>query len=494
MERRRLESWKEIASHLGRAVRTVQRWEKEANLPVYRLPGGGLERVFAYTDELDEWMHTAKPGGNGNGGHPPAHPAGTEQAPLSPAEASPNGSDALYRTDPPDPTDQTDRSQQPGTVPPRWLPRLPRPWKTGLAVAALVVIVSGGFLFWRTGGHPAGAASAGPAVDSLRMESRTLAALDAAGSILWQRRFPAPLVLAPDVPNENPMLREARMQAMEDLDGNGRREILVVTGSDSDGRGSWTLHALSEDGRELWAFQPARPWKVGKERFDASWTILYFLIDDLDGDGRREILLNACHSNRHLACLFVLDSSGQAVAEYPHNGPLAILTAYDLNDDGWKELLAGGTSRELHLGCFMVLDSRRLPREQREESVFATQAANGPAGREIAYLLFPQHCLAAATLPAGVVPDIRVTSDAVIVGTESAPRPPCSVPGGLIYTFNHRLELQRVETNSGYQVQHRCLEEQGWLDHSYSDAELDRFRRVLYWDGAKFSEQPSVRW
>src|SRR5437870_2840088 len=55
IERRRLTSWKEIASHLRREVRTVIRWEKERGLPVHRVPGGRGRSVFAYTDELDRW-------------------------------------------------------------------------------------------------------------------------------------------------------------------------------------------------------------------------------------------------------------------------------------------------------------------------------------------------------------------------------------------------------------------------------------------------------
>jgi len=38
----RLDSWKEIAAHLKRDVRTVQRWEKTASLPVRRLHKPGL--------------------------------------------------------------------------------------------------------------------------------------------------------------------------------------------------------------------------------------------------------------------------------------------------------------------------------------------------------------------------------------------------------------------------------------------------------------------
>lgn len=51
----RLDSWKAIAAFLGRDERTVQRWEKERSLPVYRIPGE-RGRVFAYQEELTEWL------------------------------------------------------------------------------------------------------------------------------------------------------------------------------------------------------------------------------------------------------------------------------------------------------------------------------------------------------------------------------------------------------------------------------------------------------
>jgi len=53
---KRLDSWKEIAAFLGRAERTVKRWETERGLPVHRVPGAGRSAVFAYTIELTEWL------------------------------------------------------------------------------------------------------------------------------------------------------------------------------------------------------------------------------------------------------------------------------------------------------------------------------------------------------------------------------------------------------------------------------------------------------
>ncbi|MGA6981779.1 MAG: tetratricopeptide repeat protein [Candidatus Sulfotelmatobacter sp.] len=54
--RKRLDSWKEIATFFGRDERTVKRWEKDRGLPVYRVPGSARGGVFAYAEELTEWL------------------------------------------------------------------------------------------------------------------------------------------------------------------------------------------------------------------------------------------------------------------------------------------------------------------------------------------------------------------------------------------------------------------------------------------------------
>jgi hypothetical protein len=51
----RLNGWKDIALHLGKGARTVQRWEKLYGLPVQRIGREGGEIVFAFRDEIDRW-------------------------------------------------------------------------------------------------------------------------------------------------------------------------------------------------------------------------------------------------------------------------------------------------------------------------------------------------------------------------------------------------------------------------------------------------------
>jgi|SRR5579883_625883 len=51
-----LNSWKEISAHLGRGVRTAQRWERDLGLPVRRPRGKHRSAVIAFRKELDLWL------------------------------------------------------------------------------------------------------------------------------------------------------------------------------------------------------------------------------------------------------------------------------------------------------------------------------------------------------------------------------------------------------------------------------------------------------
>ncbi len=56
-----LESWKEVAAHLQRDVRTVIRWEKKEGLPIHRHHHLSRSSVYAYPSELDAWRANRRP-------------------------------------------------------------------------------------------------------------------------------------------------------------------------------------------------------------------------------------------------------------------------------------------------------------------------------------------------------------------------------------------------------------------------------------------------
>jgi tetratricopeptide (TPR) repeat protein len=84
--KKRLDSWKEIATFFGRDERTVKRWEKERGLPVYRVPGSARGGVFAYAEELAEWLKA--PNLNWESGETAAEVISTDEVRKPPVPAN----------------------------------------------------------------------------------------------------------------------------------------------------------------------------------------------------------------------------------------------------------------------------------------------------------------------------------------------------------------------------------------------------------------------
>jgi len=74
-EEDKLDSWKEIAGYLDRHVSTVQRWEKEGDLPVHHLVHKKRGSVYAYRSEIDAWRKARSTQTNG-------HPEKAESLPV----------------------------------------------------------------------------------------------------------------------------------------------------------------------------------------------------------------------------------------------------------------------------------------------------------------------------------------------------------------------------------------------------------------------------
>ncbi len=121
----RLDGWKEVAGYLRRGIRTVKRWEAERRLPTHRVPGGGRPSVYAFTNELDDWLHTRE---------------GVELEGLSDEPDSPESRPDLFPAAPPaEPLGAFNPSNASAFGLP--LPRSRR-WSVAVAVVALALVAS----------------------------------------------------------------------------------------------------------------------------------------------------------------------------------------------------------------------------------------------------------------------------------------------------------------------------------------------------------------
>ncbi len=237
-----LDGWKAIADYLGKSIRTAQRWRSEFGLPVHRLGGQEGEGVYAFRSEIDEWRRTRRQRGAVNGGDPPD-------------ASGENGSHITPR---------------PGSAGLEIAPA--RPWRRWAWVAlALAVVAVSAWVGWREWRRSA---------SYWTVRDGVLIVFDAERRVLWEKTFerplldavyfglPDPLRLGGPVEGTGPSGSRAARAELADLDGDRRREILIVPHY-ADAPVQEHLVCYDSRGRETWRYAPSDTAVFGTERLGA---------------------------------------------------------------------------------------------------------------------------------------------------------------------------------------------------------------------------------
>jgi hypothetical protein len=328
--RRRLTSWKEIASHLGRDVRTVLRWEKQRGLPVYRVPGETGRVVFAYTDELDAWAH----GGREEKPDAAAPPLVEEDSAPAAAVVTATPSARV-----------------------RWL------WPA----AALVLAAAGLGAVWKWRARVPAAE-----IESAFVTAASVQATTADGRVLWA--YPLPHSI------------ETQYSSVKviDIDGDAHPDVvasLIVRPTPADTEGA--LLALDHAGHKLWERRIGESRTFGGAEFLAPW-----LPDNLDAfeiDRKVYFAWAVHHHTWWPSLLAVFDGRGNRVGAFVNSGWIRNST---VSGDG-RYLLAGGISNARNGAAFAVLDPRHPDGSSPETPGSPYECRDCPQGVPLRYYVIP---------------------------------------------------------------------------------------------------------
>jgi hypothetical protein len=345
-----LTSWKEIAAYLDRDVRTCVRWEKRYGLPVHRLERDSKAKVFAYKEQIDQWL--------------------AERSALTSAPAA-------------------------CQVPRRhWF----RPFPVLFALAGLAAAAY--FLFFR--------APAGPGVPAdFRIAGAKLIVIDAKGRELWRHDTRLPDLEKEDVYRGR--FQEKRSGAdyipvwpyvmIRDINGDGRPEVLFSTQTISEDR-EGTLLCFDDRGTELWRREAGRELEFGGRPFRREYRIFGFNVDDYDGDGALEVLVLSHHKPDWPCQAVLFDPAGKLEGEYWNAGYLMDGAAGDVDGDGRNELVLSGVNNEYRRGCVAIFKAGGL-RGGSPQLEAAFRSPDIGEGGQSAYILFPKSDVHAAIRQAG---------------------------------------------------------------------------------------------
>jgi hypothetical protein len=454
----RLNGWKEIALHLGKGARTVQRWEKLYGLPVHRLGREGGEIVFAFRDEIDRWVARTERERAANGDGPPGDLEGGGDTPGLPAPAP--------------------KGVEPVPVPSR------RRWAMA---GGLLLLVGAGFAtlsVLRGPAPPRAAADTGRQPAAWRLANESLAVFDVNGALLFEHRFDVPLLAAVTSESRLPEVGSAPV-VIADVDGDGRSEVLVnVNATDLANR---KLYCFEADGRVRFTHQPTGTRRFGDDEYADPW-LGYRTFVTRGPEGRRRLWAVFTHNMLFPAVLRELDPRDGAVRqEYWSNGYIEVV-----REETWagrQVLLVGGTNNDFRAASLAV-----FPVDAVAGSTPAVRPGyacrNCPPGGPEVIFLFPTLCLARPGGQAGVH-GVWVENGArlrVTLGHNAG-----QVLVASYYTLGPGGEVLSAEISREFQAHHVLLERQGALDHAFGprdDADMFPVRR---WDGTRFVELPRVK-
>lgn len=448
----RFDSWKEVAAYLGRNVRTVIRWEKEKGLPVHRVPGGRRKAVFAYAEELREWLtHDEQISANGRDAGPENKSRVASRAVMKRAVDTSSGAIAIGLTNVAEATEI-----------PASRPALDKPRHRGIlgyvgAVGIiLILIITASRLFVRAPRPSSAPARLGFTVNAVQ-------AFDSHDHLLWTHTFDGPL--EPGVLGKGGMSDAARIG---DFRGDGATEVLVAvpTRTDFAAPDAFRLEVdlLSSDGRMLWTYVPDRKFQFGTYEIGAPWAFGDILVSSRT---RKPVIwaafINAIWGNSYVVNLD--PKTGKDSLRFVNTGTVRALS--EVSEGKKAFLLVGGFNNDPDSGSFAIIDESRSFAASPQTKGSRHECRDCPSGTPDYYFVFPRSEINEIDgLHESAVTEIQgAGSQRELIKTETQePRD----QGRVYYLLDaaNGFRITAVRFNSGYDALHRKFEREGKLHHS----------------------------
>jgi hypothetical protein len=422
--RHRLTSWKEIANHLGRGVRTVLRWEKERGLPVHRVPGANGRVVFAFADELDAWAEGEARAAN----------------------------DSL----PPD------------SVPDRRALLIEKVRARWRLAAALVVVGMAGLALTAVAKKDARPLTIVVSPDGI-------AALDADRKTRWRYAFPAG--------ERGVALDNAYTDAVDVVDGP---ESGVLAGTALQFRDFRDPITESPGGQLFWfsragelrrtfAFDDRLTFE--SSAYERPWGMTDFHLDA--STGRRRVAVAAHHYEWWPSMVTVLDERWNRHGTFVNAGWIERVWWLDS-----RRLVIAGFSNPADGGMIALLDTAALDGQSPPvpgRDAFRCTAC-GP-GAPLRYVVMPRSEVNRASASPFNRVVLEPKADGFVARTIEIPSGEPGRVADIIYGFSRSLHLVRAAYSDRYWEEHRALEAQGKIGHSREQCpDRNGPREVRVWE------------
>jgi hypothetical protein len=453
----RLTGWKEIAAYLDKAVRTVQRWERDFDLPVQRVSDDRVSSVYAFSADLDDWLRSPN-AARARGQH--SSEADDEGADFQNERGAPE-------VDLPPPGTRAARA-----LPPRGKWQIPViTWV--LAAAVLALAGAWAWQTWRPVSPPK------PATWSV--EGDTLTVFDSANRILFTHGFGTTLNASLYAPGARD---GENYSGTDDLDGDGQYEFWFVSSpvrptADS----AREVYVFDHDGTVRWRYRYTGSVTFGTERFDPPWTAHFvFATNRPEGGAGRALWVSSVERTSFPSVLQRLDvGTGRPLSSYWSNGYITSVALGTLG--GRKVLFVGGAFNDGKCSSLAALDATN-PNGSAPAARDKYRCSDCPPGSPLAFVLFPKPARFTSPDTSGSIISIdATTADDVVVKVGHAFA--AENYAVVIYRLDGLLRPTWFDAADGYLRPYEALARQKGLSLPTTETidPATEFPPLLYWTG-----------
>jgi hypothetical protein len=300
----RLDGWKEISTYLNCDVRTCLRWEKDLGLPVIRInKESKRSKVIAYMADIDKWL------------------AGGKRLEAA-AVISKKRKAILVRA--------------------------------GLSAAAFLILAGAAYRLFiaEPSSGPAYWKLKGQTLVFFDTQDRELWDIGIDSSLEQERFYHDPPVL--DRQGKNLRIWDRPKIAIAEVDQDGKKEVVCYLNHDDPS--SRALALVDHNGKKLWEknLEYHEIYPRGAPTYD--FRLFQVGLEDINGDGRPEVLSLWGHDRDFPGVFEVHSLAGDRLFQYDHTGILQFfVVSHDPAGRAAKEILLGGTNNLLGGDAVLVV-------------------------------------------------------------------------------------------------------------------------------------------
>lgn len=439
---RTLNGWKEIAAHLGKSVRTVQRWETVLALPIRRIRTQDGQIVYANSDEIDRWRLSLDVPPESEQDDDAATDVGDDNAAAS-LEAI-------------------------GTAPTQRSRTMSRRAAVLLAAVVGTAAFAAG-VAWEQ--RPGGAA------ERFELTGRELRGLDSAGRNAWSHRFDTDVSWAED------SFKRAIEPWRIDLDGDNTVEALLAVRSSQPGAelfASDALYAFRPDGSIRWRVTVDHDVVYGGRHYTGPWRIERVVPSPTLP---RRVWIAYSHHSWWPGFVVEVDAAGTSRVLFDHAGRIFTVNHWQTN--AGEVLAAGGTSVDPAEPFVALLPLGGPPLAYSQSANPQYRCDSCPAAPPQRVYRFGQADLASASGANGF-PYVTLFrnrgADLIVRLVEGNAQ---GIQGHSLVTMRPDFSISEWDLSDSYWQAHRSAERLGLLDHSDVQCpERSRARPVRVWTPA----------